>query len=327
MTNTIEIQTNKRMRTVKLNCLQELFVSDLPENVSKSPSMMSQEEKSFLYGLAKDYYCGKGLIVDAGAFLGGSTVCFGEGLRRNPKLTVAQSLDSKPIKTYERAQTGSNMTKFFERNGIQTDIVAGQSFDPLLRQFIQPVIDLVELNIGDITLAPWSQDKKIEILFLDVLKHPDINSYVLKTFMPYLIPGHSIVVQQDYFFDGLPFIKVTQEALDPYFEYIGEICSTAIFRLKNHIPQEVFTNDPYKTLPIEKQLMLIDQSFERTIDITRKFFVALSKVRLIGTHFGKNAANIELNKVKVTYPEFIHESALPRLKLAYKNTLTFIDAL
>lgn len=315
------------MQTVQLYSLQELLVENLPDEVSRVPSMMSKEEKSFLYGMAKDYYIGEGEIVDAGVFLGGSTVCFGVGLRNNSNQIDSPNKDTRRIKTYEKASTNPNMVHFFKRHDIDTDILKGESFEPLLRSYIKPIEDLVELTIGDITLASWLQNQKIEILFLDVIKDPKINSHILKTFMPHLIPGRSIVVQQDYFIDRLPYLKVTQEALDPYFDYIGEIRSTALFRLNQPIPQELLENDPSQNLPKEKQLELIEKSVKRTIDPNRQFLMNLSKIRLIGQYFGKQEGLEAIHELEQNCPDLVSNKVMPRLKLAYQDIIDYLNNL
>ena len=54
----------------------------LPTACTKVPTMLVPDELRLLNFLAQDYYRGAGAIVDAGSFLGGSTVALAEGLRR-----------------------------------------------------------------------------------------------------------------------------------------------------------------------------------------------------------------------------------------------------
>src|ERR1700754_2796705 len=54
---------------------------ELPEIVSGYPTMLTPDERRLLHWLARDVWEGWGAIVDAGSFLGGSTVSLATGLR------------------------------------------------------------------------------------------------------------------------------------------------------------------------------------------------------------------------------------------------------
>ena len=60
------------MRTVQLARPFNRLIGTIPKSALSVPSMMSLPERRFLYGVAKDYYRGDGVIVDAGIFLGAS---------------------------------------------------------------------------------------------------------------------------------------------------------------------------------------------------------------------------------------------------------------
>ena len=69
----------KPLQMTRLNAAFAKLVDSIPLSCLDTPSMMSIPERQFLFGLASRYYAGKGIIVDAGIFLGASTRCFGEG--------------------------------------------------------------------------------------------------------------------------------------------------------------------------------------------------------------------------------------------------------
>ena len=62
--------------------------------------MLVPDELRLLNYLADEYYTGEGAIVDAGCFLGGSTVALADGLRRN--LLRRQRTEEKLIHSYDR---------------------------------------------------------------------------------------------------------------------------------------------------------------------------------------------------------------------------------
>ena len=72
------------MLNPKIHAYPEYNSPVLPEEVVSVPAMMSLPERHYLYGLASRFYEGRGRIVDAGVFMGSSTVCFGRGVKDNP---------------------------------------------------------------------------------------------------------------------------------------------------------------------------------------------------------------------------------------------------
>ena len=160
-------------------------------------------------------------------------------------------------------------------------------------------------------------DSPIEILFLDVLKLPEISRFVVKNFFPKLIPGVSIVIQQDYFYERLPFIKTDQEFFAEYFTCIGEVCSTALFLCTKPIPAAAIARLE-AGLTVHEQERLASIAMQRSADPARRFMMALSKVRLIRKLRGADAAADHLQFVKQEFPEQV-ASTLPRLQEALQT--------
>ncbi len=287
------------MRAVHLKKPFNKLMGKIPPDTLSVPSMMSAAERRFLYGLAQQHYSGKGLIVDAGLFLGASTRCFGEGLKAN---TSAKLPRKKPIISFERGLINPGMPAFFKRNKVEFEGEVGESFESLLRENVAPVSDVVELRVGDI-METGKVDAPIEILYLDVLKSAEITSFVYKNYVQKLIPGVSIVLQQDYFFDGLPFIKTYQENFARCFEYVGEICSMAVFRCIAPVP--AVADDLEKTLSDEAQLRLASIALHRSVDPCRRFMMAVSKLRLIRKLHGLAPARAYFKFIEGEYPEVI----------------------
>lgn len=276
---------------------------ELPAAVLGHPSMISDAEKRLLFGVIARGYEGHGRIVDAGIFLGGSTMCFGLGLDENKNREEILSRWSKPIVSFERALINKSMFKHFERWGVDVGSAgAGDSFEPVLRKLIAPVEGKVDLKVGDITKASWPSDEPIEILFLDVVKTPEINVFVLKTFFPCLIPGKSLVIQQDYFLDLLPYLKIGQENLSDYFEFVTDVGPTAVFRLIKEIPEQLLQTDPMESLSVEEKLQLIERAADRAGSSERQFMTSLSKVYIAAEEFGGRRGLDELGKLVEKYP-------------------------
>ena len=69
---------------------------------------------------------------------------------------------------------------------------------------------LVELRVA---LADIIHHEEDQVLFIDVAKTWRINDVVIAQFFPKLIPGHSIIIQQDYMWGFGPWIHITMALL------------------------------------------------------------------------------------------------------------------
>jgi len=290
------------------------LLGTIPQAANGVPSMMSGVEKRILFNLARKHYSGEGIIVDAGIFLGASTVCFGEGIRRNAQADQIRARWARPIVSFERGIINTGMPAFFERHKVADMGAVGESFAATVEANIAPVADLVDLRVGDILETALDVTSPVEILFLDVLKLPEISRLAVRQFFPRLIPGVSIVVQQDYFIDLLPYIRTDQEFFGSYFTYIGEAGSSALFLCTRAIDQAAIDRLDEGVSPAEQE-RLATIALQRSGDPARRFLMALSKTRLIHQLHGEDAAYDYLHFIKREYPEQA-ASTLPRLRQA-----------
>ena len=273
------------------------FMMDPGPEVYAVPSMMSKAEREFLYGYAAGGYQGDGIIIDAGIFLGGSTMCFGCGLEKNPRRDEILNRWPRPIRSYDRAIAGPQVARHMGQSGRKLPL-EGESFAQIIEENIAPVAQLVDLRIGNILEQPV-EFEPIEILFLDVLKNPDIAAFVVDRFLGRLIPGRSIVIQQDYFFEMLPYIKTMQEYFSDHFTFLGEIESSAIFRCERAITREDIEAFLTRQPDGDEEMAWSTQAMERTSDPMRKIMMAVSRLRIIMHYRGQEAATAALRDIEV----------------------------
>ena len=187
---------------------------ELPEASENAAGMISHRERLLLFQLTKAHFDGSGFIIDAGMFLGASAVCLAEGLRRNPKCREIMAGPTfqrmKPIQGYERGIIKAPKRKNVNLEKRVGDFTyrLGESFVPIIEKQTENFQDLVELNIGDFNQAQWNIEDPIEICFIDLAKTPELNQHAFEILFPAFIPGKTLLVQQDFFFDRLPWIKV-----------------------------------------------------------------------------------------------------------------------
>ena len=180
--------------------------------------MIKPDERRLLFHLAKDYFSGRGVIVDAGAFLGGSARCFSLGLQRNPrvmaagKLGVVHSFDEFVM----RPRWGPEWFAPDPRPDPNDDIF------PFFKQNLGPLLKHVTVHKGEMADQRWDGGP-IEILFLDICKTVKANDNCSMQFFPQLIPGTSIFIQQDYLYPSPHiWIYATIELLRSHFEMIAK---------------------------------------------------------------------------------------------------------
>lgn len=195
----------------------------VPPEVRACPTMLALGELRALMWLTRDYYTGSGRIVDAGCFLGGSTVALGVGLRANRRVTWP----APPIEVYDLFRVDRFSAVAYADAVEHRDV--GASTRDLFDRYTAGVRELVRVHEGDVTREPWSGEP-IEILFIDLAKTWDISDWLLRQYFPSLLAGRAIVVQQDYLFSGCPWLHPAMEVLAPCFEIVGHVGSSVLYR-------------------------------------------------------------------------------------------------
>ncbi len=257
-------------------------------------SLMFQGERDALYSIAKHYYRGYGDIIDAGIFMGASTFCFGKGLQANHRYT-----GKFHIHAYDQAIVFPGMANDPQIRSRLGD--TGSDFSGYLKQVVAPFGDMVNLHIGDIT--GMSYEGKIEVLFLDVLKNVRIMLHCNRMFMGRLMPGVSLLIQQDYYWSEDWYINAYMELLSNYFTIVDSAETTCIFLNTQGIPEKYYKEDPFKSLTQVEIVDLLDRSRDRASTLfqhvmsefctisyaieTKTVLLAQSRLRDFEARFGK----------------------------------------
>ena len=218
-------------------------------------SMIIEDESRFLYWLAANYFTGSGKIVDMGPLAGGSTHALACGLMNNASVQSNAEL----IHSYDMWLFYEDWKQFFPGQSLKDHDDILPCFIANIRKFRSQVVP----HKGDISLVGWS-DGPIEILFIDAAKTPHVMEHIVDEFYPALIPGRSLVIQQDFVSAECPWIHAIQEYLSDYFEVVdspqgGTVC----FRLLRAIPRHVLDKDFYSSLDKAEGSRLISRAADR----------------------------------------------------------------
>ena len=232
--------------------------------------MLSIEELRLLHWLTSHYYTGEGAIVDGGCFLGGSTYALASGLEENPSAPKA----GRPIHSYDLFNT---TTEFFVPPFVQFGLKPAQPFLDLYKKNVAAYLDRIEIHEGDLVEQSWDGDK-IEILFLDCCKVPALHDHAVKIWFPRLIPGKSIMIQQDFgWWDG-SWIDIMMEVFKDHFVVLDDVpVASRVYLCVRAISVEDAARSTYASLSDDKKLRLMEDSLKT---ITREDF----KVRVMVNH-------------------------------------------
>ena len=257
----------------------------LPPDALGIPTMLSKSERKLLYALARDFAADDAAIVDAGCFLGGSTAALLAGLRDRPAAWTGP-----PLKSYDLFRVEAyTLRKFF---GGDRAIRVGDSFRPLFDANVAGYGVPHVVCEGDITEIGWSGEP-IDVLFLDVLKLPQINDAALRDFFPSLVPGRSVIVHQDYGWGATPWIPITVELMRDSLVLVDWMeWGSHVFLLDDEVPAELIENG-VSGLDLETKFAIIEQAIERAEGWVRGM-IEVARAQLVFERDGQEAGFAEL---------------------------------
>lgn len=174
---------------------------------ARVPTMLGPEERQLYLWLAEHWATGAGGLVDLGCFLGGSTALLAEGQRRAGRAAPVHGYDAFHISDWLKE-------KYLAPAGIAP--FEGEWMLPLVEELLAPWSETVRLHPGRLEEQEWDGGP-IEILVMDASKTTFSMDRMAKSFLPSLIPGRSLVVQQDYLHWKQPWIAVQMERMADWF--------------------------------------------------------------------------------------------------------------
>jgi hypothetical protein len=239
------------------------------------PTMLSPEELSLLNWLTSAYYRGEGTIIDAGCFLGGSTFALTSGL--------AASHIRATIHSYDLFATGDAWDDVtFSRYGL----VPNQSFLDRFQNHLAEYLPLVHVHAGNLLDQSWSREP-IEILFLDICKTPQLHDYATSTWFPRLIPGRSILIQQDYGWRRYYWGNVMMEVFKDHFTILDDVAVSRVYLCTKAISEEAGRENIYAYLSGDEKLTHMQAALATMPDLAGRSHLLFSYAQLahsLGRH-------------------------------------------
>lgn len=176
------------------------------------PTMLTPEEGQLYHWLGRRAQ-GAGATVDLGAYAGGSAARLLSGL----------ALSGQPfhLHSYDRFRSSR---AFWARFLPEEPLPEADDADllPVVRRNLTPWASQVTLHVGDIGEMRWTGGP-VEILSVDAAKGSAMADHIAAEFFPALVPGRSILIQQDYLMAVQPWLCAQMVGLREQFLPLGHV--------------------------------------------------------------------------------------------------------
>ena len=227
-----------------------------PREVLAVPTMLSVQERALLYVLARDYTDpAHGAIVDAGCFLGGSTVALLAGLRDRPTPWTGP-----PLVSYDLFRVESYTYDTYFANHPHKHV--GDSFRDLYDGNVTGFGVPHVTREGDLAQIGWDGGP-IQILFLDALKSWALADVAQHHLLSNVIPGRTLIVHQDYGWGGMPWIHLGVEVIWQSLRFVDSMSyGTHLFLVERPIAADLLAVD-LQSIPYDRQLELMARARAR----------------------------------------------------------------
>jgi hypothetical protein len=181
------------------------------------PSMLTHAESQLYHWLGRRVR-GEGATVDLGAYAGGSAARLLSGL--------ALSRRGFHVHSYDRFRS-SRM--FWARYMPDEPLPETDDADllPVTRRHLAPWEGQVTLHVGDIGEMHWTGGL-VEILSVDAAKGSAMADHIAAEFFPALVPGRSILIQQDYLMSVQPWLSAQMVALQECFVPLARVAKVCV---------------------------------------------------------------------------------------------------
>ena len=211
---------------------------DLDPKIQSILGWMTPIELGFVSWFMREVYSGVGEAVELGCAFGRSTAATLQGMVAN------QRAAGKNLHVYDLMTFDWFLLQEFKRQPGCEDspFELGDSFEEIFWRNVGPWKERVRAHTGDIATNRWSGEP-IEYLFIDIMKSWEATGGVIRNFFPFLIPGVSCIVHQDYKHPYSPQIILTmyrlREFFEPFYTVTGEMSSTVAFRCTRRLDQDL----------------------------------------------------------------------------------------
>ena len=213
---------------------------DAPKSLLDFPSMLTEGDFAIYFDAGKGFEF-RGSIVDAGCFVGGTTMSLVQGLLQNPLLEANREKLHGLIRVYDLFCIDDDyILGHLQKNYPSRDFNGESSFLGVFEDNLREYSAMLDVRPGDVMLSGYHDTEDIEILGVDLCKALPVTDYVVRTFFPRLL-DNALIIQQDFIHQYHPHIHLSMLLLDDCFELEHEMRwgGSLSYRLKKPITPEL----------------------------------------------------------------------------------------
>lgn len=242
----IEVHSFNARQVINERSASELIKQlhhDAPKALLDFPSMLTEGDFAIYFDAGRHYQF-RGSIVDAGCFVGGTTMSLVQGLLQNKLLETNREKLSGLIRVYDLFCIDDDyILGHLRKNYPGRDFDGESSFLGVFEDNLAEHKHLLDVRPGDVMRSGYHDAEEIEILGVDLCKALPVTDYVVRTFFPRLL-ADALVIQQDFIHQYHPHIHLSMLLLDDCFELEHEMRwgGSLSYRLRKPI-----TNDLIRT--------------------------------------------------------------------------------
>jgi glycosyltransferase involved in cell wall biosynthesis/SAM-dependent methyltransferase len=238
------------------------FEKRAPKKLKKFPSMLTDGDKALYFDAGLNYQF-KGSIVDAGCFVGGTTMSLVQGLLQNPLYDSHKAQAEKLIRVYDLFEIDDDyILGHLRKNYPKHDFTNQKSFLEVFNENLHDYSNMLDVRAGDVITAGYADDSQIEILGVDLCKALPVTDFVVREFFPRLME-RALVMQQDFIHQYHPHIHLSMLILEDHFDLDLEVKwgGSVSYTLKKQITPELiearFGSDSnwYNNVPRNEMLL------------------------------------------------------------------------
>lgn len=292
--------------------------------LKKCPSMLTDEEKKYLYWLGKNSYNGLGEVVEVGCWLGSSTTHLLMGLKENEnfrkqKIHVFDNFIWNTFSDLElrrKCEEDPELRTIIRETGyFEKPIKPDESFEPLFRSICADDLGYMQVKCAELQEFPnsihsgrllkWDSVNKVEILFIDAAKTWYALNYLFAEFSGSLMPGESLIISQDYKVPYSYWHILFFEFFSEYFKIEHAVSGggTVTFRLE-------------KEFPFPRKLVFPDSEDEMTFyEMSEIFERVIKKWRDAGDDL--TAVHLYLPYAVMCHKKKQHKKAMEQIAIAW----------
>ena len=293
------------------------------------PTMISKEEKNYLFWIASKIWTGEGKIVEIGPWLGGSTYCLCAGMAQNP------------IKSTKKLHVYDNFIwRDFMGERAALGLHAGESFQEHFRSYIKDYQHYVVDHKQSLPDEPIENDSylvsrrqkdqeieklirnensdKTEIFFIDGAKSWTGMKYLLNQFSDSFIPGKTLLICQDYKYWGTYWVVIILEMLMDYLTLVHNLQNnTTTFRINSTFQNRNLEICDFEEITVNKGISLLDnasQRLEKSGDKLGARIINISKVRFLYNKNEIDQATSLFRSLESSWPLGLEDQSLEAVR-------------